>query len=129
MPNPACWSAQHFQPLYARTGAHRQQLADAGVNITVNPRSDALFGFDDDSFARQQAVDRGMTPALGIDLDTAFGSDLFGEMQALFNQQRSAMRYRRFRGESDVPAPISVEAVRKRLTARVRPGWSSKRAR
>jgi cytosine/adenosine deaminase-related metal-dependent hydrolase len=49
--------------------------------------------------------------ALGIDLDTAFGSDLFGEMHALFGQQRSAMRYRRFRGEANVPAPISVEAV------------------
>lgn len=86
-------------------------FADAGVNITVNPRSDALFGFDDDSFAFQQAVDHGLKPALGIDLDTAFGSDLFGEMQALFGQQRSAMRYRRFRGETDVAAPITVEAV------------------
>ena len=53
----------------------------------------------------------GCTPALGIDLDTAFGSDLFGEMHALFGQQRSAMRYRRFRDEANVPAPISVEAV------------------
>jgi len=86
-------------------------LADAGVNITVNPRSDALFGFDDESFAYQQAIDHGLTPALGIDLDTAFGSDLFGEMHALFGQQRSAMRYRRLRGETRVPAPISVEAV------------------
>src|ERR1700689_991832 len=86
-------------------------LADAGVNVTVNPRSDALFGFDDESFAYQQAIDHGLTPALGIDLDTAFGSDLFGEMHALFGQQRSAMRYRRFRGEQNVPAPISVEAV------------------
>ena len=86
-------------------------LADAGVNITVNPRSDALFGFDDETFAYQQAIDHGLTPALGIDLDTAFGSDLFGEMHALFGQQRSAMRYRRFRGEANVPAPISVEAV------------------
>jgi 5-methylthioadenosine/S-adenosylhomocysteine deaminase len=86
-------------------------FADAGVNVTVNPRSDALFGFDDESFAYQQAIDHGLTPALGIDLDTAFGSDLFGEMHALFGQQRSAMRYRRFRGEADVPAPISVEAV------------------
>jgi len=86
-------------------------FADAGVNVTVNPRSDALFGFDDESFAYQQAVDHGLTPALGIDLDTAFGSDLFGEMHALFGQQRSAMRYRRFRGEKDVPTPISVEAV------------------
>ncbi|HZG20991.1 MAG TPA: amidohydrolase family protein [Herbaspirillum sp.] len=86
-------------------------LADAGVNITVNPRSDALFGFDDDSFAYQIAIDHGLAPALGIDLDTAFGSDMFGEMHALFGQQRSAMRYRRFRGEADAPAPISVEAV------------------
>jgi cytosine/adenosine deaminase-related metal-dependent hydrolase len=88
-----------------------KRLADAGVNVTVNPRSDALFGFDDDTFAYQQAVDHGLAPALGIDLDTAFGSDMFGEMHALFGQQRAAMRYRRFRGEADVPAPISVEAV------------------
>ncbi len=86
-------------------------LADAGVNITINPRSDALFGFDDETFAYQQAVGHGLTPALGIDLDTAFGSDMFGEMHALFGQQRSAMRYRRFRGEADAPEPISVEAV------------------
>jgi 5-methylthioadenosine/S-adenosylhomocysteine deaminase len=91
-------------------------FADAGVNVTVNPRSDALFGFDDESFAYQQAIGHGLTPALGIDLDTAFGSDLFGEMHALFGQQRSAMRYRRFRGEENVPAPISVEAVLKAAT-------------
>ncbi len=88
----------------------------AGVNVTVNPRSDALFGFDDESFAYQQAIDHGLAPAIGIDLDTAFGSDLFGEMHALFGQQRAAMRYRRFRGEAGVPRPISVEAVLKAAT-------------
>jgi cytosine/adenosine deaminase-related metal-dependent hydrolase len=86
-------------------------FAQAGVNITVNPRSDALFGFDDETFAYQKAIDYGLKPALGIDLDTAFGSDLFGEMHALFGQQRSAMRYRRFHKEANVPAPISVHAV------------------
>src|SRR5271163_267216 len=91
-------------------------LADAGVNITVNPRSDALFGFDDESFAYQEAIDHGLIPALGIDLDTAFGSDLFGEMHALFSQQRAAMRYRRFRGEVDAPAPISVDDVLRAAT-------------
>jgi len=93
-----------------------QRFARAGVHVTVNPRSDALFGFDDEGFAYQQAIDHGLTPALGIDLDTAFGSDLFGEMHALFGQQRSAMRYRRFRGEATVAAPISVEAVLKAAT-------------
>jgi 5-methylthioadenosine/S-adenosylhomocysteine deaminase len=93
-----------------------QRFAKAGINVTVNPRSDALFGLDDESFAWQRAIDHGLTPALGIDLDTAFGSDLFGEMHALFGQQRSAMRYRRFRGGENVPAPISVEAVLKAAT-------------
>jgi 5-methylthioadenosine/S-adenosylhomocysteine deaminase len=93
-----------------------KSLADAGVHITVNPRSDALFGFDDETFAYQQAIDHGLTPALGIDLDTAFGSDLFGEMHALFAQQRSAMRYRRFRGEQNVPRPISVDSVLRAAT-------------
>jgi 5-methylthioadenosine/S-adenosylhomocysteine deaminase len=93
-----------------------KMFADAAVNVTVNPRSDALFGFDDESFAYQQAIDHGLTPALGIDLDTAFGSDLFGEMHALFGQQRSAMRYRRFRCEKNVPPPISVQAVLKAAT-------------
>ena len=91
-------------------------LADSGVNITINPRSDALFGFDDESFAYQVAVDHGLEPALGIDLDTAFGSDMFGEMHALFNQQRAAMRYRRFRGEANVAAPIGVEEVLRAAT-------------
>ena len=91
-------------------------FADAGVNVTVNPRSDALFGFDDDSFAYQQAINHGLAPALGIDLDTAFGSDMFGEMHALFGLQRSIMRSRRYRGENDAPAPISVEAVLKAAT-------------
>jgi len=80
-------------------------FAGAGVNITVNPRSDALFGFDDDGFAYQKAVDHGLMPALGIDLDTA-----------LFGQQRAAMRYRRFRGEVDAPGPISVDDVLRAAT-------------
>jgi 5-methylthioadenosine/S-adenosylhomocysteine deaminase len=93
-----------------------QRFAAAGVQITVNPRSDALFGFDDEGFAYQKAIDHGLKPALGIDLDTAFGSDLFGEMHALFSQQRAAMRYRRFRGEAGTPAPILVEDVLRAAT-------------
>src|ERR1700728_2903790 len=91
-------------------------FAEAGVNITVNPRSDALFGFDDDSFAYQKAIEHGLRPALGIDLDTAFGSDMFGEMHALFGQQRAAMRSRRFRGEVNAPAPILVNDVLRAAT-------------
>src|ERR1700678_1431595 len=102
-------------------------FADAGVNITINPRSDALFGFDDESFAYQQAIDHCLSPGSVIDLDTAFGSDLFGEMHALFGQQRSAMPYRRFRGEANVPAPISVEAVLEAATVNGAPAGGLER--
>src|ERR1700678_3040841 len=37
-------------------------------------------------------------------------------MHALFGLQRSIMRSRRFRGEADVPAPITVDAVLKAAT-------------
>ncbi|RZN16685.1 amidohydrolase [Bradyrhizobium sp. Leo121] len=86
-------------------------FAEAGVNVTVNPRSDVLFGFDDERFAYQEAIDHGFKPGLGIDVETTYGSDMFGEMHALFHQQRAAMRYRVLRGEPNVPAPITVEAV------------------
>ncbi len=77
-------------------------------------------------------MDHGLAPALGIDLDTAFGSDMFGEMHALFSQQRSAMRYRRFRGEADVPAPhlgASRVARGDASMARGPPAWSATSAR
>ncbi len=38
-------------------------LAEAGVNVTVNPRSDALFGFDDETFALPAS--RGSWPGAG----------------------------------------------------------------
>jgi 5-methylthioadenosine/S-adenosylhomocysteine deaminase len=41
---------------------------------------------------------------------------MFGEMHALFGQQRAAMRYRRFRGEVNAPAPISVDDVLRAAT-------------
>jgi len=91
-------------------------LADRGASITVNPRSDVIFGFDDDSFAYQKAVDYGLEPALGIDVQTTYGSDMFGEMRALFHLQRAAMRYRKLRGDAHAPAAITVDAVLRAAT-------------
>ncbi|GAB2890767.1 amidohydrolase family protein [Paraburkholderia jirisanensis] len=86
-------------------------LADRGASITVNPRSDVIFGFDDDSFAYQKAIDYGFKPALGIDVQTTYGSDMFGEMRALFQLQRAAMRYRQLRGDARASTAVTVEAV------------------
>ncbi|MFZ4835088.1 amidohydrolase family protein [Rouxiella sp. Mn2063] len=86
-------------------------LAEAGVNVTVNPRTDALFGLETEGFPYQNAIEHGLRPALGIDIDTSQGGDMFGEMHAAFVQQRTFVQRRRAAGETSVPAPVHVRAI------------------
>jgi len=93
------------------SGDDWQILADAGVNVTVNPRSDSLFGLETDGFPYQTALDYGLRPALGIDIDTSQGGDMFGEMHVAFAQQRTFAQRRRAAGDKSAPAPIHVQAI------------------
>jgi 5-methylthioadenosine/S-adenosylhomocysteine deaminase len=86
-------------------------LADAGVNVTVNPRSDALFGFEAGGFPYSTALEHGICPALGIDIDTAQTGDMFGEMRNAFYQQRSIAQARRAGGDTSAPAPVTVREI------------------
>jgi 5-methylthioadenosine/S-adenosylhomocysteine deaminase len=86
-------------------------LADAGVNVTVNPRSDALFGFETGGFPYSSAREHGIRPALGVDIDTAQSGDMFGEMRTAFYQQRSIAQARRARGDTAAPAPVTVREI------------------
>jgi 5-methylthioadenosine/S-adenosylhomocysteine deaminase len=86
-------------------------LADAGVNVTVNPRSDALFGFETGGFPYSSAREHGIRPALGIDIDTAQSGDMFGEMRTAFYQQRSIAQARRAHGDISAPAPVKVREI------------------
>src|ERR1700733_12510420 len=91
-------------------------LAEAGVNVTVNPRSDALFALETDGFPYQTALEYGMRPALGIDIDTSQGGDMFGEMQTAFSQQRTFAQRRRAAGDTSAPAPIHVLPILRAAT-------------
>jgi 5-methylthioadenosine/S-adenosylhomocysteine deaminase len=86
-------------------------LADAGVNVTVNPRSDALFGFETGGFPYSSAREHGIRPALGVDIDTAQSGDMFGEMRTAFYQQRSIAQARRAHGDTSAPAPVTVREI------------------
>jgi len=46
-------------------------------------------------------------PALSIDNEISYGTDMFTEMRVLFNIQRAWATYRRFNGDS--PAQQSME--------------------
>jgi 5-methylthioadenosine/S-adenosylhomocysteine deaminase len=93
------------------TGDDWRILAEAGVNVTVNPRSDALFGLETDGFPYQTALEHGLRPALGIDIDTSQSGDMFGEMHAAFAQQRTFGQKRRAAGEASAPAPTHVRPI------------------
>jgi cytosine/adenosine deaminase-related metal-dependent hydrolase len=84
-------------------------LADSGVSITVDPRSDAQYSLADGVFAWQAAVDHGIRPGIGTDLETAYGGDMPTELRVAFSLQRAIAQSRRYRGDENAPAPIKVE--------------------
>lgn len=86
-------------------------LHEAGVSVTVNPRSDALFGLETDGFPYQEGLEHGLRPALGIDIDTSQSGDMFGEMHAAFAQQRIFAQRRRAAGDTTAPAPTHVRPI------------------
>ena len=53
------------------TDSEWRLLQAAGVHVTVNPRSDALFGFEAGLMPFQTAIDYGLKPASGVDVDTS----------------------------------------------------------
>ena len=88
-----------------------QLLARAGAHVTVNPRSDALFGFEAGGFPFQAAIDHGIKPALGVDVDTSMSGDMFAEMRTAFFQQRSVAQAHRAADASAGPAAVTVRQV------------------
>jgi 5-methylthioadenosine/S-adenosylhomocysteine deaminase len=86
-------------------------LKAAGAHVTVNPRSDALFGFEAGGFPFQAALDHGIKPALGVDVDTSMSGDMFAEMRTAFFQQRSLAQAHRTASASAGPAAVTVRTV------------------
>jgi 5-methylthioadenosine/S-adenosylhomocysteine deaminase len=86
-------------------------LQAAGAHVTVNPRSDALFGFEAGGMPFQTAIDYGLKPALGVDVDTSMSGDMFAEMRIAFFLQRSIAQAQRVLGKSATPAAVTVRAI------------------
>ena len=86
-------------------------LAQVGAHVTVNPRSDALFGFEAGGFPFQAAIDHGIKPSLGVDVDTSMSGNMFAEMRTAFFQQRSVAQAHRTADASAGPPAITVRKV------------------
>jgi 5-methylthioadenosine/S-adenosylhomocysteine deaminase len=88
-----------------------RKLADAGVSITVDPRSDAQYALAGGVCAWQSAIDHGFRPGIGTDLETAYGGDMFTELRVAFSLQRAIAQSRRFANDPAAPSPITVRAL------------------
>lgn len=86
-------------------------MGDKGVKVTLDPRSDAQYGLEEGIFPYQQAIDNGIKPGIGTDLETSYGGDIFTEMSVGFALQRGFAQNRRYNGEQNVPLPISSMAI------------------
>src|SRR4029077_5896315 len=73
-----------FNPCPSLPDGIWRTFADAGVRITVDPRSDAQYALAGGIFAWQAATDHGLQPGIGTDLETAYGGDMFTEMRVAF---------------------------------------------
>lgn len=93
------------------TDGEWQLLKMTDAHVTVNPRSDALFGFEAGGFPFQAAIDHGLKPALGVDIDTSMSGDMFAEMRTAFFQQRSVAQAQRVLGNRAMPAAVTVRAI------------------
>jgi cytosine/adenosine deaminase-related metal-dependent hydrolase len=86
-------------------------ISDSGVKVTLDARSDAQYGLEEGIFPYQHAIRHGIKPALGTDLETSFGGDMFTEMRVAFTLQRAFAQNRRFNKDSQAPEPVSTRAI------------------
>jgi cytosine/adenosine deaminase-related metal-dependent hydrolase len=93
-----------------------QAFAERGVRVTVDPRSDAQYALAGGVFAWQPAVDHGLRPGIGTDLETAYGGDMPSELRVAFALQRATSQSRRYAGDAAAPAPVRVEELLRAAT-------------
>ena len=86
-------------------------MSDNGVKVTVDPRSDAQYGLEEGIFTYQHAVDHGIKPGIGTDLETAYGGDMFTEMRVAFALQRAIAQNRKYNGVEPASTPVSSRAI------------------
>jgi cytosine/adenosine deaminase-related metal-dependent hydrolase len=95
-----------------------QRVRESGGTVNVCPRSDAQYALGEGFFALQKAIDHGIRPALSIDNETSYGTDMFTEMRVAFNLQRALATNRKVNGDRNAPALIGVRDVLEFATAR-----------
>jgi len=76
-------------------------IRDSRVKVIIDPRSDAQYALEEGVFPYDRAIQNELKPALGTDLESAYGGDMFTEMRVAFSLQRAFGQNKRYNGASD----------------------------
>jgi cytosine/adenosine deaminase-related metal-dependent hydrolase len=86
-------------------------MADSGGHISLAPTSDAQVGILGGKPPVQKAMDMGLHPSIGVDIECSLASDFFSQMRALLTIQRQDIFTRRYAGDTDTQALLTDREV------------------
>jgi 5-methylthioadenosine/S-adenosylhomocysteine deaminase len=73
-------------------------IREADIKVIIDARSDAQYALEEGVFPYDRAIQNGLKPALGTDLESAYGGDMFTEMRVAFSLQRAFGQNKRYNG-------------------------------
>lgn len=88
-----------------------QIISESGVKVIIDPRSDAQYALEEGVFPYDRAIQNGLKPAIGTDLESAYGGDMFTEMRVAFSLQRAFGQNRRYNGDESSVHHMSVKDI------------------
>lgn len=80
-------------------------IADTGTSVSITPSTEMQMGQGIPPL--QQALNVGIAPSIGVDVEVAVATDMWSQLRILFAMQRSQVFEKRFAGIS-APAPITT---------------------
>ena len=101
----------NYNHVYGLPDTTWQQIRDSGGTVNVCPRSDAQYALGESISGFQKGLDHGARPGFSIDNEASYGTDMFTEMHVAFSTQRALAANRKFSGDSNSPAPVSVRTI------------------
>lgn len=98
----------HCQDLDDNAWKH---IADSGGHVSLAPTSDSNVGLSSAITPVQKALDMGMVPTLGCDIECSLNTDMYAQMQSVLSIQRMFAHNAKHRGKEDAPEPVSARQV------------------
>jgi cytosine/adenosine deaminase-related metal-dependent hydrolase len=88
-----------------------RHIADSGGHVSLAPTSDSNVGLLSAITPVQRALDMGIMPTLGCDVECTLNTDMYAQMQSVMSIQRMFAHNARYLGRQDAPSLVSARQV------------------